>query len=103
PDHPASIVALDLGSGRHSVLKRATDMLDRTDLHLGDYLTRVESVEFPTTGGETAFGLFYLPHNPDYASGAEGQPPLLFKCHGGPTPAPPGAPNLGVAYWACLG
>ena len=38
PDHPASIVALDLASGRHSVLKRATDILDRTDLHLGDSL-----------------------------------------------------------------
>src|SRR5262249_38371317 len=42
PDHPASIVALDLASGRHSVLKKATDILDRTDLDLADYLTRVE-------------------------------------------------------------
>src|SRR5262249_56407092 len=66
PDHPASIVALDLASGRHFVLKKATDILDRTDLHLTGYLTRVESVEFPTTGGETAFGLFYPPRNPDY-------------------------------------
>src|SRR6185436_13600344 len=39
PDHPASIVALDLASGRHSVLKRATDVLDRADLHLSEYLT----------------------------------------------------------------
>src|SRR5262249_21278343 len=53
PDHPASIVALDLASGRHSVLKKATDILDRTDLNLSDYLTRVESLEFPTTGRET--------------------------------------------------
>jgi dipeptidyl aminopeptidase/acylaminoacyl peptidase len=72
PDHPASIVALDLASGRHSVLKKATDILDRTDLNLSDYLTRVESVEFPTTGGETAFGLFYSPRNRDYAPGAGG-------------------------------
>src|SRR5262249_57764400 len=89
PDLPASIVALDLASGRHSVLKKATDILDRADLHLGDYLTRVESVEFPTTGGEMAFGLFYPPHNPDYAPGAEGRPPLLVKCHRGPTAAAP--------------
>ena len=51
PDHPASIVVLDLASGRHSVLKKATDALDRADLRIADYLTRVESVEFPTTGG----------------------------------------------------
>jgi hypothetical protein len=66
------------------VLKRATDILDRTDLHLADYLTRVESVEFPTTGEETAFGLFYPARNPDYAPGVEERPQLLVKCHGGP-------------------
>ena len=67
PDHPAGIVSLDLGSGQHTVLKKATDILDRADLHLADYLTKVEIVEFPTTDGETAFGLFYPPRNPDYA------------------------------------
>jgi dipeptidyl aminopeptidase/acylaminoacyl peptidase len=102
-DHPASIVALDLASGRHSVLKRATDILDRADLHLGDYLTRVESVEFPTTGGETAFGLFYPPCNPDYAPAPEERPPLLVKCHGGPTSAASSTLNLGVQYWTSRG
>jgi len=103
PDHPASIVALDLGSSQHSVLKRATDILDRTDLHLADYLTCVESVEFPTTGGETAFGLFYPPRNPDYAPGAQERPPLLVKCHGGPTSAASSTLNLGVQYWTSRG
>ncbi len=103
PDHPPSIVALDLASGRHSVLKKATDVLDRTDLHLGDYLTRVERVEFPTTGGETAFGLFYSPCNPDYAPGAEERPPLVVKCHGGPTSAASSTLNLGVQYWTSRG
>jgi dipeptidyl aminopeptidase/acylaminoacyl peptidase len=103
PDHPASIVALDLASGQHSVLKKATDILDRTDLHLCDYLTEVERVEFPTTGGETAFGLFYSPCNPDYVPGAEERPPLLVKCHGGPTSAASSTLNLGVQYWTSRG
>src|SRR5262249_60671758 len=104
PDHPASIVALDLASGQHSVLKKATDILGRADLHLGDYLTRVESVEFPTSGGETAFGLFYSPRNPDYAPPThEERPPLLVKCHGGPTSAAPSTLNLGVQYWTTRG
>jgi dipeptidyl aminopeptidase/acylaminoacyl peptidase len=103
PDHPASIVALDLASGRHSVLKRATDILDRTDLHLGEYLTRVESVEFPTTSGETAFGLFYPPRNPDYAPAPEERSPLLVKCHGGPTSAASSTLNLGIQYWTSRG
>jgi dipeptidyl aminopeptidase/acylaminoacyl peptidase len=103
PDHPASIVALDLASGQHSVLKKATDILDRTDLQLRDYLTRVESVEFPTTGGETAFGLFYSPRNPDYVPVAQERPPLLVKCHGGPTSAASSTLNLGVQYWTSRG
>ncbi len=103
PDHPASIVSLDLGSGRHAVLKKATDLLDRADLRIADYLAKVESVEFPTTDGETAFGLFYPPHNPDCA-GVEGErPPLLVKCHGGPTSAASSTLNLGIQYWTSRG
>jgi dipeptidyl aminopeptidase/acylaminoacyl peptidase len=103
PDHPASIVSLDLGSGRHTVLKQATDILDRADLHLADYLTKAESVEFPTNDGETAFGLFYPPHNPDYV-GVDGErPPLLVKCHGGPTSAASSTLNLGTQYWTSRG
>jgi dipeptidyl aminopeptidase/acylaminoacyl peptidase len=103
PDRPVSIVALDLASGQHSVLKKATDILDRTDLQLADYLTQVESMEFPTTGRETAFGLFYPPHNPDYASTVDERPPLLVKCHGGPTSAASSTLNLGVQYWSSRG
>ena len=103
PDHPASIVMLDLGSGRHTVLKQGTDILDRVDLHLADYLTKAESVEFPTTDGETAFGLFYPPHNPDYAGPAGERPPLLVKCHGGPTSAASSTLNMGIQFWTSRG
>src|SRR5262245_47893646 len=103
PNHPASVVALDLASRRHSVPKRATDILDRAYLDLGDYLTRVEIVEFPTTSGETAFGLFYPPRNPDYAPAPEERPPLLIKCHGGPTSAASSTLNLGIQYWTSRG
>src|SRR5260370_22908936 len=75
PDHPASIVALDLASARHFVLKKATDILDRTDLHLGDYLTRVESVEFPTIGGETPLPPFPSPPTPPHTHRTPQPPP----------------------------
>jgi dipeptidyl aminopeptidase/acylaminoacyl peptidase len=103
PGHPASIIALDLTSGRHSVLKKATDVLDRADAPIADYLTRVETIEFPTAGGETAFGLFYPPHNPDYAPAAGERPPLLVRCHGGPTSAASSTLNLGIQYWTSRG
>ncbi len=103
PDHPVAIVALDLASGRWSVLKKATDLLDRAELGIADYLTRVESVEFPTTGGNTAFGLFYPPRNRDYAAPPGERPPLLVKCHGGPTSAASSTLNLGIQYWTSRG
>jgi dipeptidyl aminopeptidase/acylaminoacyl peptidase len=103
PNQPASIVVLDLGSGRHTVLKKSTELLDRADLRIADYLTRVESIEFPTTGGRTAFGLFYPPYNPDYAPAAGEKPPLLVKVHGGPTSAASSTLSLGIQYWTSRG
>ena len=103
PDHPASIVALDLASGRHSVLKKSTDILDRAQPRIVDFLTRVETVEFPTSGGRTAFGLFYPPKNPDHAPPAGERPPLLVKCHGGPTAAASSTLNLAMQYWTSRG
>jgi dipeptidyl aminopeptidase/acylaminoacyl peptidase len=103
PNHPASIVVLDLASGRHSVRKRSTDILDRAQPRIADYLTRVDGIEFPTVGGRTAFGLFYPPHNPDYAASTQERPPLLVKCHGGPTAAAASTLNLGTQYWTSRG
>jgi dipeptidyl aminopeptidase/acylaminoacyl peptidase len=103
PNQPTSIVALDLASGRPSVLKKATEILDSGHQRIGDYLVTAESVEFPTTGGRTAFGLFYPPRNPDYAAPADEKPPLLVKCHGGPTSAASSALNLGTQYWTSRG
>jgi len=103
PNHPLSIVALDLASGSHRVLQKATRILDQPDLRIGDYLTTVRPVEFPTAGGKTAFGLLYPPHNPDYAGPADEKPPLLVKCHGGPTGAASSSLNLSTQFWTSRG
>ena len=103
PDRPTAIVGLDLRTGQHRVLKQATDLLDRADLRIADYLTKVEPVEFPTSGGKTAFGLFYPPHNPDYAAPADEKPPLLVKCHGGPTSSASSALSLAIQFWTSRG
>jgi dipeptidyl aminopeptidase/acylaminoacyl peptidase len=102
-DRPTSIVALDLPSGQCRVLKQATDLLNRTELGIANYLTKVEAVEFPTTGEKTAFGLFYKPRNPDYVGGADERPPLLVKCHGGPTSSASSTLSLGTQFWTSRG
>jgi dipeptidyl aminopeptidase/acylaminoacyl peptidase len=103
PDRPTSIVILDLASRQRRILKQATDLLDRPDLRIADYLTKVEAVEFPTTSEKTAYGLFYPPCNPDYVAGADERPPLLVKCHGGPTSSASSTLNLGIQFWTSRG
>ena len=84
---PACVVTLDLRTGKHRIGKKSTDILDRTDLRIAEYLTTVRPVEFPTRNGKTAFGLFYPPFNPDAAAPADERPPVVVKVHGGPTAA----------------
>jgi dipeptidyl aminopeptidase/acylaminoacyl peptidase len=103
PDHPVSIVALDSIAGPPRVLKRSTDVLDQTEPRIADWLTSVQPIEFPTTGGNTAFGLFYPPRNPRFAPLAGEKPPLLVKCHGGPTSAASSALNLTTQFWTSRG
>jgi dipeptidyl aminopeptidase/acylaminoacyl peptidase len=103
PNHPLSIVTLDLETGVHRVLKKSTTLLDQPELHIAECLTTVRTVEFPTSGGMTAFGLFYPPHNPGYRGPAEEKPPLLVKCHGGPTGGASSALNLSTQFWTSRG
>jgi dipeptidyl aminopeptidase/acylaminoacyl peptidase len=102
-NHPASIVILDLISGEHQVLKKETDLLDQPKLRITDYLSTVKPVEFPTTDGNTAYGLFYPPHNPDYVSPRDELSPLLVKCHGGPTASASSVLDLTTQFWTSRG
>jgi dipeptidyl aminopeptidase/acylaminoacyl peptidase len=103
PSHPLSVVEFDLGSGKNRVLKKATDILDQPELNIAAYLSSVEAIEFPATGGKTAFGLFYQPQNPDHLAPASERPPLLVKVHGGPTSAASSTLNLSIHYWTSRG
>jgi len=101
PDRPASIVLLDLRSMTRTVLKEANDIAD--DPAINKYFAAVEPVEFPTEGGKTAFGLFYPPSNPDFSPPDGDKPPLVVRCHGGPTSAASSMLNLSIQYWTSRG
>jgi dipeptidyl aminopeptidase/acylaminoacyl peptidase len=103
PNHPASIVMLDLISRRHRVLKKETDLLDQSKLDIADYLSPVKSLQFSTTDGSSAYGLFYPPHNPNYVACAEELPPLLVRCHGGPTSSASSVLDLTTQFWTSRG
>jgi dipeptidyl aminopeptidase/acylaminoacyl peptidase len=102
PDHPASIVTFDLNSGAHRVVKKETDLLE-SGLGITDYLSKAKPVEFSTTNGRSAYGLFYPSHNPDYAGPVNERPPLLVKCHGGPTASASSVLDLTIQFWTSRG
>ncbi|HEY3824607.1 MAG TPA: prolyl oligopeptidase family serine peptidase [Bryobacteraceae bacterium] len=98
---PASIALLYLESGRTEVLKRSTGITD--DPEQSRYFSNAEPLEFPTANGRTAFGLYYPAFNPDYDAPLEERPPLLVKCHGGPTASASSTLSLGIQYWTSRG
>jgi len=100
-DRPASVVAYDLAADTHRVLRQANTVAD--DPELRKYLTRPQPVAFPTEAGQTAYGLYYPPANPDYAAPADAKPPLLVKCHGGPTSSASSLLSLNIQYWTSRG
>jgi dipeptidyl aminopeptidase/acylaminoacyl peptidase len=103
PTLPGCVVVLDLGTGTHAIEKKTTDILDRTDLRIAEYLTTVRPVEFPTRDGTTAFGLFYPPFNPDIAAPTGEKPPVVVKVHGGPTAAASSTLSLRNQFWTSRG
>jgi dipeptidyl aminopeptidase/acylaminoacyl peptidase len=98
PDKPASVVRVTAeGSGFES-LRRSVDV----PIAPG-YLSTPEAIDFPTLGGERAYGLLYRPRNPEYAAPDGTRPPLLVKCHGGPTAAAQTTLDLRIQFWTSRG
>jgi dipeptidyl aminopeptidase/acylaminoacyl peptidase len=101
PDTPPSIVQLDLGTGALHLLKQATDVGNNTELKR--FFTTVKPISFPTKGRKKAYGLFYPPANPDFVAPKNELPPLVVKCHGGPTSAASTMLDLRIQYWTSRG
>jgi dipeptidyl aminopeptidase/acylaminoacyl peptidase len=98
---PASYVLLDLATGKTETLKQSTSVAD--DPKVARCFTSVQTIEFPTDGDRTAFGLYYPAFHPDYQAPDSELPPLLVKCHGGPTSAASSTLDLRIQYWTSRG
>jgi len=80
PAEATAVVEFDLASGRLDVVQRASSMA----VDAG-YLSVPRKIAFPTERGLTVFGFFYPPTNPDFTGVPGERPPLVVRCHGGPT------------------
>lgn len=98
PTLPASVLRLDLASGKTDILRRSADIkIDE------GYLSIPTEIEFPTEGGLTAHAVYYKPKNRDFAAPDGERPPLLVISHGGPTSTASTSLNLAVQYWTSRG
>jgi len=98
PTDAASIVRLDLGTGKVEILRRSNDL--KID---AGYFSTPQAIEFPTEDGKTAHAFYYPPRNRDYVAPEGELPPLLVKSHGGPTSAATTTLALGIQYWTSRG
>jgi dipeptidyl aminopeptidase/acylaminoacyl peptidase len=99
PTEVASIVRLDLATGQTEVLRRSTNLAPE----LAPYFSMPEHITFPTEGGKTAHAFYYPPANPAHVAPAGSKPPLVVKCHGGPTAFSAGVLDPRVLYWTSRG
>ena len=66
------------------------------------YFSFPERIAYPTRDGEEAYAYLYRPTHPEHPA-AEGKPPLLTLCHGGPTGAASAALKLLVQFYTSRG
>jgi dipeptidyl aminopeptidase/acylaminoacyl peptidase len=98
PSRAAEVATLDLRTDELRVMKRSLDLIIENG-----YISKPEPIEFPTANGQTAFALFYPPHNKAFTGPAGQRPPLIVISHGGPTSATTAALRLSTQYWTSRG
>ena len=66
-------------------------------------LSTPEALDYPTADGDTAHALYYPPVNPEFRAANDQRPPLLIKCHGGPTGATTTTLDPRIQFWTSRG
>lgn len=95
---PTAIVQMDLATKQMEVLRRSSQLQIDTG-----YLSRPQSIAFPTENNLIAYAFYYPPQNQDYTAPTGEKPPLLVKSHGGPTASASSTFNLKIQYWTSRG
>lgn len=98
PDTDTAVLRLDPATGQLDVLREGASVPLAPD-----WLSRPQAVTFPTADGTHAHALFYRPRNPETTAPAGERPPLLVRCHGGPTGAATPAFDAVVQFWTSRG
>ena len=67
------------------------------------YLSQPEALDFPTSSGERARGWYYAPRHGESDVPVGERPPLIVRCHGGPTSMNGDALDPRIQFWTTRG
>ena len=98
PTMPMSLMQHDLTDSSTTRLRSSSEAV----LEDG-YVSRPQSIEFPTENGMTAHAFYYVPANEEYTAPEEEKPPLVVISHGGPTSAADASLDLRKQFWTSRG
>lgn len=92
------VLTIDLESGAQEVVRVSNPAhIDPGNLSLP------KAIEFPTEGGLTAHAIYYPPKNRDFEGPPGEKPPLMVRCHGGPTGSAGPTYTFEYHYWTSRG
>ncbi|MBJ7449805.1 MAG: S9 family peptidase [Parachlamydiales bacterium] len=94
---PSELVELDIDSGSTVVITKSSDLFLEESL-----FSLAKPIMYKSSKGQDVYGFFYPPHNPSFKCTNE-KPPLIVRCHGGPTAHNHAALSLDVQYWTTRG
>jgi len=106
PDQPGGLYAWTLPTAKAGAPARAEMIVCSMseDMMIDPaFVSSPTLLQFPTSGGEKAYGYYYAPANPNFQAPAGDLPPLLVKAHGGPTACARTSLSPGIQFWTSRG
>ena len=98
PTAATAVIRLDMSTGACSMLRGAGGVpIDAAAISLPQPIT------FASAGGRTSHGILYRPQSPDHEGPPGARPPLIVRCHGGPTASAQSALDPVVQFWTSRG
>lgn len=98
PLMPSSIVALDPYTCQVDLIRRGVKALPSAE-----WISLPELIEYPSLNEKMGYGFFYPPKNPKCKGPIGEKPPLVVRCHGGPSARAYPALSLEVQFWTSRG
>ena len=98
PTTPLEILSYDLSKKKLSSIQKSQEL----NIENG-YISKPQTIEFPTENNKTAFAFYYPPANKDFQGPGNELPPLIVKSHGGPSSHSSSVLNPETQFWTSRG